>query len=261
MRVCEMSILTTGVLSGMGRFIHEHLGGRGITRETPAEDMEQLKQEGVDAIIHCAFNSKKEVDSEALFRYVQDNVLLTNELVSIPHNKFIFFSTVDLYCRNGAMKREDDIISLDTVHGLYAETKLISESIIKEKSSNYLILRPTTLVGEYSRKNTLLKMLGGEGHELFLSANSIFNYVLYSDVLDFIRLALHNDLTGIYNVASSENILLAEVDELTGRKASFGSHTYNVGNISNEKISSLCPVFNRTSRELIQQFVLECAHA
>ena len=96
-----MKILTTGIMSGIGRFIHENLGGKGISRETFSEDIEILKKEGVDIIIHCAFNSAKEVTSESLFHYYNDNVLLTNDLVSIPHNKFIFFSTVDLIPRTG----------------------------------------------------------------------------------------------------------------------------------------------------------------
>ena len=256
-----MRILTSGVLSGMGKFIHENLGGIGITRETSSEEIEIVKQEGVDTIIHCAFNSNKNINSESLFQYFNDNVLLTNELVSIPHNKFIFFSTVDLYSKNTAMNKEDDIINLNNVNGIYAETKLISESIVKAKCSNYLILRPTTLVGEYSRKNTLLKIMDEEGEELFLSGESKFNYVLYTDVLDFIKLAIDNDVRGIYNVASSENILLSEVAELIGRNVSFGSHTYSVGNISNNKISALCPVFNKTSKDCINQFVGECANA
>ena len=256
-----MRILTTGIMSGMGRFIHENLGGKGITRETSSEDIELLKKEGVDIIIHCAFNSEKDVNSKTLFHYFNDNVLLTNELVSIPHEKFIFFSTVDLYSKDGMMNMEDDIIYLDHVSGIYAETKLISESIIKERCANHLILRPTTMVGEYSRKNTLLRIIDGGGEKLFLSGDSQFNYVLYDDVLDFIKLAIDKDISGVYNVASSENIQLSEVAGLIGRKVSFGSHKYSVGNISNNKISSICPVFSRTSKDFLNQFVGECASA
>ena len=74
-----MRILTTGVLSGIGKYIHENLGGTGITRSTSAEELEKIKRDGVDVIIHCAFNSEKEVTSDSLYKSFKDNVLFVKE--------------------------------------------------------------------------------------------------------------------------------------------------------------------------------------
>ncbi|MCF6154424.1 MAG: NAD(P)-dependent oxidoreductase [Candidatus Brocadia sp.] len=250
-----MRILITGVLSGIGKYIYENLGGTGITRSTSAEEFEKIKRDGVDVIIHCAFNSQKDITSDLLYQYFKDNVFLTNELVSIPHKKFIFFSTVDLYPKNSDTHAEDELIRIDTIKGIYATTKLISESIVGKKGRNFLILRPTTLLGKYARKNTLTTIIEGGKEPLFLSGNSRFNYVLHSDILDFITFSIHNDIKGIFNVASTGNILLSEVANLLNKKVRFGTYLYDVGNISNDRITAFFPAFKKTPKEILNQFI------
>jgi nucleoside-diphosphate-sugar epimerase len=247
-------ILTTGVLSGIGKYIHENLGGTGITRSTSAEELEKIKRDGVDVIIHCAFNSEKEVTSDSLYKYFKDNVLFVNELVAIPHKKFILFSTVDTYASNSDVHVEDELIHMDTMRGVYAITKHISESIVKIKGRNFLILRPTTLLGKYARRNTLTRIIEGVTEPLFLSGNSRFNYVLHSDIVEFITFSIGSDIKGIFNVASTGNIFLAEVAKLLNKKVRFGTYLYDVGNISNDKIAALFPAFKKTSKEILNQF-------
>lgn len=252
-----MTILTTGIQSGIGRYIYENFGGIGITRKTSIAEFDEIKREGVDIIIHCAFNSKKDITSKTLYEYFKDNVLLTENLVSIPHKKFIFLSSVDIYPKTPEIHAEDEIINMEVPNRIYVTTKLISESIVKERSPNFLILRPTTMLGNYSRKNTLLKIIEEERCDVFLSDKSRFNYILYSDVLDFINLAIRNDIKGIFNVASSSNILLSEVVNFLNKKVHFGTYLYDVGNISNAKITSFFPAFGNRSEEVLMLFLEE----
>ena len=254
-----MRLLITGARSGIGRHIHENLGGVAFMRETADEVLHELKKEGTDVIIHCAFNSEKDISSKSLYRYFHDNIMLTDKIVSIPHKKFIFFSTVDIYPKNYEMHREDEVISADNVDGIYAVTKLISESIVKKRCSDYLIMRPTTLVGRYSRKNTLLRIIEEYNGDLHLSGNSMFNYVLHSDVLDFIKFSIKKDIQGTYNIASSDNIKLSEVASSLDRTVHFGHHLYSVGNISNSKVTSVFPALNKSSQSVLHQFTEEYA--
>lgn len=249
-----MRIFTTGVSSGIGKYIYEHLGGDGLTRETPLKKVEKIKREGVDVIIHCAFNSK-EVTSESIYSYFDDNLFLTKELFTFPYKKFIYFSTVDLYPKDENLHLEDEIINLDSITGIYGMTKLVSESIVKSCSNNYLILRSTSLLGQYMRKNTLMKMIMDEDCRVALSGSSTFNYVLYSNILDFIKLAIERDITGVYNIASLSNITLSKVADILEKKVDFGSYTYNAGNISNEKICRIFPTFKKTSINVLKEFI------
>lgn len=250
-----MTILTTGALSGLGKYIHENLGGISLSRGMFPEVREKISNSGVDTIIHCAFNSQKKVDSRSLYQYLQDNVLLTEELVAIPHKKFILLSTVDIYPKDGRKHTEEEAIDTDSVNGIYSMTKLMSESIVKSRCSNFLILRAAALLGAQMRENSLLRILDNKDCTLSLSGDSKFNYVFYTNILEFIRLSMGKDLKGIYNTASSDNISLSEVANMAGVQVKFGDYIYDAGSLDNTKISSVSVGFRKTSQEVVKEFI------
>jgi len=250
-----MKILITGNKSGLGKYLYENTGGVGLNRNTSREKREQIKREGVDIIIHCAFSSNKEITSETLYPYFNDNVLLTKELISCQHKKFIFFSSVDIYPKNKIIHSEDEIIDINTIDGIYPVTKLISESIVKKYCQNYLILRGTAFLGKYSRENTLIKIIKNRNCILTVTGDSEFNYILHSDIADFLNFAIKKDLKGTYNLASSENITVRQIVKILARQVKFGKYHYCVGKINNNKIASIFPIFRKTSREVINQFI------
>lgn len=131
----------------------------------------------------------------------------------------------------------------------------MSQAIVRQHCPNYLIMRCVTLLGKHARKNSLLRILYGDSCTLTLHADSQFNYVLHSDVCNFISFALQENISGIFNVASKENVSLAEIANLLNKKVNFGNYRYDVGKMDNTKISSIFPVFNKTSTEVVQEFI------
>lgn len=244
--------LITGSSSGLGKYLYDNLGGFSLNRQTTKGEREKIKKDGAEVIIHCAFNSDR--DPKNLDQYLKDNVLLTEELTHFPYKKFIFISSVDVYPKDSNKHSEDEIIDVGKVDGIYAVTKLMSEDLVKKNCSNFLILRCTALLGKDSRKNSLIKILKDNKPTLTLSGKSTFNYILHSDILNFIKLAIKKNLQGIYNVASSENITLSEANNLFKKQVNFGDYIYNVGNIDNRKIISIYPRLKKTSNEVIEFF-------
>lgn len=244
--------LITGSSSGLGKYLHENLGGSSLSRQTFQKDKETIKRQGANIIIHCAFNSDR--NPKNLDQYFQDNVLLTEQLTKIPHKKFIFISSVDVYPKNSTKHTEGETLDPDKAENLYSKTKILSEDLIIKNCPNFLILRCTALLGSDSRQNSLIKIIKERNPTLTLSAESVFNYILHKDVLEFIKLAIGKDLQGIYNLASSENITLSEVADLVGKQVNFGNYTYNVGNIDTSKIRAILPAFNKTSKEVLIRF-------
>lgn len=254
----EDKVFTTGFLSGLGKYIYEALGGAGLDRETPPVEFERIKKESVDVIIHCAFNSRKDISSDFLYEYLKDNIFLTKELVSISHKKFIFISSIDIYPKNQDIHSEKENISLESVDDIYGISKLMAEAIVKNNCKNYLILRCGAMLGRYSKENSLIRIMEcDKGCDLTLSEKSEFNYVLHSNVLNFIKLAIRENIQGVYNFVSSQNITLSEIADEFGKKVNFGNYVYRTGNIDNRKIISVFPDLQKTSREVINQFKKE----
>jgi len=256
----QMRTLISGIHSGLGKHLHEQWKSIGLDRDNFEKVSSEVSHSGVDLIVHCAFNSAKEVSSETLYSYYNDNVLLTDRLLAIPHKKFVYISTVDLYPKadpkNAELKHsEENAIALAEPLAIYPTTKLLSESLVREKSKNFVIVRPTTLLGKHSRKNTLKKLAEDANPEVFLSADSVFNLVLHSDIAAFIELATQKDARGIFNLASSNNVLLSDLALGLGKKLKYGSHRYQVANVSNAKASQIYPELNRSSSDTFKLFL------
>lgn len=250
-----MKILTTGVKSGLGRFLHEHLGGRGFTRNSKITEEEFL--EPIDIIIHCAFNPQRKLDTKSQYSFLQDNIFLTQSLAVLPHKKFIYISSVDVYPKDRKECSEDDHINIETIDSLYGTFKLFAESIIINNCKNYLIIRPGLLLGKYMRKNNLMKLITEENCVLSLTGESTFNSVLYSDILFFIKTAIHNNLSGVYNAVSNDVVTLGKLAAEFGKNVSFGGFTYLTPQISNKKIAGVCKVFSKSTLDTIKEFLKE----
>lgn len=246
--------LVSGTLSGLGKDVFDKFGGVSWNRDIKKAEQKKLQKKGVDIIIHSAFNSGKNIDDSVLYKYLEDNILLTEKLTKIPHKKFIYISTVDVYPKDSKMHNEDEIINLNEVDGIYPLTKLMAEAMIKNLP-DFLILRCSALLGKNSRKNSLMKIIEDKSPVLTLTSLSQFNYVLNETVLDFIKFALEKNLKGIYNLASSQNITLLSISKLLGKKVKYGEYYYNSGKIDNSKVVNIFPEFKKTSLEVVKNFV------
>lgn len=248
-------ILVTGARGGIGRFIHEQFGCVGLTRQS--SDREELRKRSFDVIVHCAWNHTptRLITSENLGEYYHDNVALTEEMVKIPHEYFVFFSSVDVYQGGDQPHSEDETVQADSIRSIYATMKLISESVVQKGAKNFLILRPTFLMGPYMRLNNLSRLFNDPHPVLTLDASSLYNVIHYADVLEFIRLAIARRETGIINLASVGSVSLFRIAEVAGKKVVFGGNHYETGNISNKKAVLISPAFKKTSEEVLWEFL------
>lgn len=250
------NVLVTGVKSGIGKYLHEQIGGTGFTRQS---DIRELKSQFFDVIIHCAFNylPTRFVTSENLMQYYSDNVLLTQELLQVPHRYFVFFSTVDLYPLDGQAHSEDEILCADQTRSIHGTTKLLSELLVSSKTEKFLILRPASLLGSHMRKSACLRVIEDEHPVLNLHPDSVFNFVLYSDVLGFIKTALLRGETGIFNIASYGSIKLIKIADILGKDVAFGDYLYETVNISTQKSIRIYPALNKSSEDVLNKFLAE----
>ncbi len=251
-----MNLLVSGINSGLGKYIYHHFGCDGIARGTHIPVDKKY-----DAVIHCAVSTMKDISHDNLKLYIDDNVYLTKKLCRVPCDKFIYISTVDIYPkRKDYLWKESDKIVISTsppMLSVYGMTKLMSEVTVMDHP-NWLIMRCSSLLNSYSRKNSIIKTLDTSKHwDVFIHESSKICCVLASDIAKFITTSIHDDLTGIYNVAASNYITMLEVSDLVGSDITFGDYEYWLGRVDNEKVCGVAPYFNKTSQEAISQFLLE----
>jgi dTDP-4-dehydrorhamnose reductase len=226
-----MSFLISGASSGLGKFLAEHF-------KADRYDRTAGKAPGTsyNTIIHCAFDVRRQVSAEEEAQYQRNTLGITQDLLAIPHKRFVFISTVDV-------SQQGD---------RYGQSKLAAETLVTQRGTNPLILRPTSMLGPYIRPNSLTKILSGENPKLTLAANSSFNYVLHSDIAAFIEMAPQ---AGTYTLASTGNVTLDEVCKHFGKTAQFGDYRYDVSSIDNSKAAEILPAFKQSSLSCVEKFL------
>jgi nucleoside-diphosphate-sugar epimerase len=248
-------LIVSGAARGIGRYLCEQLGGLGLTRESaPAYLASARGAAGADIIVHCAYDSSKSVPEPRVHAHFADTIGLTGQLLAAPHRAFVFFSSVDVYARDGALKTEEDTIVAGDALTPYSYSKLVCEALVRQRARRWLIVRPVQMLGD-GRRNIVARIMAGDPDRLPLTAASVLNCVLYEDVAAFVKRALERELTGTFNLAASRNATLAEIASAFGRAPAFGDAFYDIGLVSNGKAAAIVPAFARTTVEnLSRQF-------
>ena len=225
--------LVTGVNSGLGKFLHNNLPGSiGLTRENSEQVLSQDHDNLV--ILHSAFNSKRDISDYS--RYVEDNYIFTQKLMALRYEKFIYFSTIDVY--TGTFNP-------------YPFMKRCAEDYIHRVDPQAAILRLSAMLGPNIRRNSLVRLINEE--DLTLQKDSDFNYILQSDILD--ALDTIRNCNGVFNFTSQGNVTLSEIAEQYNKSVSFGNYKYSTNLGSHEGLVNLYPHKDRTSMDVVRLFL------
>ena len=249
------NVLVTGVRSGLGHAVHHALGGIGFSRGMALDDPAILAAAPFDAVIHCAVNAAKSVSMKTAYGYMEDNLLLTQRLVGIPHRKFVFISTLAVYPPTGRAVSESDDVDLMPLAGPYAFTKLFSDLYVQQRANEPLVLRTTTLLGPAIRTNTVKRALTEHGCQLFLAPDSRYNFVMHDDVVDFILMAMDRDITGVFNIGSEGLVTLSSLVDQLGLSVRYGEYHYDIGPVDSRKAGALHAAFARPSWQTLNRYI------
>jgi nucleoside-diphosphate-sugar epimerase len=249
------NLLITGARSGLGHSTHRALGGTALVRGMSVDDPDIRAAAPFDAIIHCAVNAAKDVSMRTAYRYMADNLLLTQQLVGIPHRKFVFVSTLAVYPPTGRAVREDEDIDLLPLAGPYAFTKLFSDLYVQEHAKDPLILRTTTLLGPSIRPSTVHRALTQKGCQLFLAPSARYNFVMHDEIIEFIVQAMDSGISGAFNIGSEGLVRLSSIVDQLGLSVSYGEYHYDIGPVDSRKAGALHPAFARPAWQTLNRYI------
>ena len=229
--------LVTGTGSGLGKSIFNSLPSNSfsLNRKNRSFTLDLLREKGVNTIIHAAFGGQggyEQFNIEDYFKYVDDNILLTKELLDIPHDRFIYISSLAVY---------------ETSPNNYKTTKLYCEAMVNKLGNNPLILRCPAILNKNMRKNNLIKIIEDNNPKISLTPNSTFNYITDKDIIEVIN---NPQVKGTLDFTASNNIQLSEIVDIIGKKVTYGNYTFTTP-------KTLTPYLNKTSKQVLQEFLRE----
>jgi dTDP-4-dehydrorhamnose reductase len=222
--------LISGTSSGVGRFLSKQLPF--AKKYDRSSNILDYKDKSFDVIIHCAYDGNFVLGHKNLFEQLKSNVQLVEKLCSLNHKIFIFFSSIDVYPREFDGKLSDYKLGSGDLLSRHAFFKIIGESIVASKAKNFLILRPSLMIGEDARMNTLMNIVRGNKGPYTLGKNSEFNLITHDQVWLFLQAALAQETRGIVNLCSGLYLSLDQVaQEVKNYNVSWGNYNYKTPKI------------------------------
>jgi nucleoside-diphosphate-sugar epimerase len=225
--------LISGNGSGLGKYLYDNLPkSLGFGRK----DFNLVKREDFNTIIHCAFNKENSISD--YYKYLEDNIFLTQELLGLKPKKFVYISTIDVY-------------QLDPT--MYALFKKFAESIVA-KNKDALILRCSMMLGPTMKPNHITKIKNNES-KIGLSGDSTFNYILMDDIREFIASGDYLQYSGIIDFMASDSIKLSKVKNYFNSNTELGNYTYETLDLVFPRyIHTLNDKYNKSSLENLKKY-------
>lgn len=255
-----MKTLVTGAGAGLGRFLAEYFDAEyRLTRANAAMTLAAARRcRSPLRIIHAAFPRPGVGSAAEIVQTLNDTTRFTEQVAALRCTWFHFISSIDVYPRDGGgMQTENTPVALGCQANAYGFLKLCCEAIVAQRQRRHSILRCSALLGQHMRPNSLWRLLYEARPVLTLSPLSRFNYVSYASVGRFVEACEEHNAVGIYNLASSRSIGLAEIARRGAKRVKWGRHRYDAGTTRNLKARGVLPELGATSLKVVQDFERE----
>ena len=107
------------------------------------------------------------------------------------------------------------------------------------------------MVSSSSAKNNLKRLIEDSYPILSVAKDSEYNLISHHDVLTAVKYFIETRQSGIFNLASDQNIKLVDLAEKLNKKVVWGNYSYRLNKIDTTKISMIMSVFRKTSEQVI----------
>lgn len=170
-----------------------------------------------DVVIHTAAISKTDECERNKEACHAANVTSTQNLASVyPKAKFVYFSTYAVYNTPDGGCTETSPVNATNY---YIETKIFGESLVRGMR-NSLIFRPSVIFGftafERASKNYFMQLLDNIHNNRVTRSprDQYFNPVHVDIISEILKKSIEQDISGIYNIGSNEDISKYEFNKM-----------------------------------------------
>jgi len=132
----------------------------------------------------------------------------------------------------------------------YAVIKKEVEDRLFDTFDDVLVLRLGSVLGKGLKKNAVYDLVNER--PLWVSADSVYNYISTEDVANIIIKLIEHPRQGILRVGSSESISISDIAKLLHKDPTYGNINYNDIVMDVSELQKFYKV--KTSREYVKEF-------
>lgn len=180
----------------------------GITRD----NYQMWRGYNFNIVVFAGGSASKELCEDWNYAYDINVNQVKQSIKDFPCSKFIYISSQAVYPPTYGCP--DETVDIDeTELGNYGRSKYLGELVVKEHSSNFVVVRPNGFTGKNLKKNAVYSMSLQEP-QLYYARGSYAQYI-HVDKFASILLDLSKHYTNnIYNLTSPDIITMDEIADL-----------------------------------------------
>jgi nucleoside-diphosphate-sugar epimerase len=251
--------MKTAVLGGIGllgsdlvRFLPPKLNVTPITRK----NYSKYKNQKFDFFINANGNSKRFWALRNIYQdFEASTISVYKTIFDFNFKKYIYISSVDVYPSPSKPSRavEDSVINTSKQNA-YGFHKYISELIVKKHISDWIILRPSSILGTNLKKGPLYDILNS--NPIFVNLNSKIQFITAKAIAEIIETLLDKSVTGeIYNVGGVGAFEFSKIQKYYTQRVRVSNEARKQAyNMDVSKLKQLYPRL-KTSEEYLKQFI------
>lgn len=208
-----------------------------------------------DVVINANGNSNKLWANEHILKdFTASTISVYQSLFDFPCKTYIYISSADVYENHTDKKFTKESENIDpenlTSYGFH---KYLSECIVKNNVTDFIILRCPMMLGTKLKKGPIYDILNNSS--LFISKESAFQMITTKELAQIIdTLLVKNSTKEVFNVGGIGTVLFSEITKYIEKEINFPkdgkTHTYEMN------VSKLQKIYNlKTSAQYLKSFL------
>jgi len=255
-KVKKLAVLgANGLLgSGLVKYLSSNYEVTPITRE----NYEEHKGQKFDLFINANGNSKRFWALQNVFQdFEASTISVYKTMFDFQFNKYVYISSVDVYPDLSSPQKTQENQEIKVIdQNTYGFHKYLSEQIVKKHVSDWLILRPSMILGTGLKKGPFFDILNN--NPIFVTLDTKLQLTTTQGIAEIIETLFKNSVTGeIINVGGERSFSFTKISEYFDQKVQVSheakTQTYEM---SVEKLKRLHPNL-KTSEGYLQDFLKE----
>lgn len=240
----------------LGRDLVTSLSSSFDTIQITRENYEEQKGKEFDLFINANGNSKKFWALQNIFQdFEASTITVYNTMFDFQFKKYIYISSVDVYPNPSRPEKtlEDQVIKI-TEQNTYGFHKYLSEQIVRKHASDWIILRPSNILGTTLRKGPFFDIRNG--NPLFVKLDTKLQVITSGAIAGIVNLLWNKNVTNeVVNVGGVGVFDFKNINKHFHQKIKISAEAKTqIYEMNVEKVKQLYPDL-KTSEEYLSEFL------